>query len=64
MNIIEAVKSALKGNKVYRNINIDNKLLVTTMIPFDVDLNKEKFTLSDILADDWYEISVCKQRED
>jgi len=53
MNIIEAVKSALKGNKVYRNINVDNKLLVTTMIPFDVDLNKEKFTLSDILADDW-----------
>jgi hypothetical protein len=60
MNIIEAVKSALKGNKVYRNINVDNKLLVTTMIHFDVDLNKEKFTLSDILADDWYEIKGDK----
>lgn len=60
MNIIEAVKSTLNGNKVYRNINIDNKLLVTTWIPFDVDLNKEKFTLSDILADDWYEINGDK----
>jgi hypothetical protein len=60
MNIIEAVKATMNGNKVYRNIQVDNKLLITKMIPFDVDLNKEKFTTEDILADDW-QIMGCKE---
>jgi hypothetical protein len=58
MNIIEAIKAAKNGNKVYRDIKIDEKLTFRSWIPF-VDLEQEKFTLSDILADDW-EVSEYK----
>ncbi len=52
MNIIEAIKAAKNGNRVYRDIVIKDKLIVRSWIPF-VDLEQEKFTVSDILADDW-----------
>lgn len=52
MNIIEAVKAAMNGNKVYRDIVIKDALVVRSWIPF-VDLEQEKFTTEDILADDW-----------
>lgn len=52
MNIVKAIKAARNGNKVYRDIFINDGLIVRSWIPF-VDLEKEKFTTEDILADDW-----------
>jgi hypothetical protein len=52
MNIVEAIKAARNGNKVYRDIVIDNAHIVRSWMPF-VDLEQEEFTVNEILADDW-----------
>jgi hypothetical protein len=48
MNIVEAIKAARNGNKVYRDIVIDNAHIVRSWMPF-VDLEQEEFTVNEII---------------
>lgn len=52
MNIIEAIEARSKGASVYRHERICDKHEITRWIPF-IDIEKETFTLADIVADDW-----------